>query len=47
MAINGSAALVAVGIAENFRDGTRKALQAIESGAARAKLEELRNFGRD
>jgi len=47
VAINGSAALVAVGIAENFRDGATKALQAIEAGAARAKLEELRNFGRD
>ena len=47
VAINGSAALVAAGIAENFRDGATKALQAIEAGAARAKLEELRNFGRD
>jgi len=46
VAINGSAALVAAGIAENFRDGATKALQAIEAGAARAKLEELRNFGR-
>ena len=47
VAINGSAALVAVGIAENFRDGAAKARQAIETGAARSKLEELRNFGRE
>jgi anthranilate phosphoribosyltransferase len=45
--INASAALVAAGVAEDFRDGAAKAEQAILGGAARAKLEALRKFGRE
>jgi anthranilate phosphoribosyltransferase len=45
--INASAALVAAGVAEDFLDGAAKAEQAIVSGAARAKLEALRQFGHD
>jgi anthranilate phosphoribosyltransferase len=45
--INASAALVAAGVAEDFRDGAAKAEQAIIGGAARAKLEALRKFGRE
>lgn len=44
--INASAALIAAGVAEDFRDGAAKAEQAIIGGAARAKLEALRKFGR-
>ena len=45
--INASAALVAAGVAEDFREGAEKAEQAIGSGAAAVKLEALRQFGRD
>jgi anthranilate phosphoribosyltransferase len=44
--LNASAALVAAGVAENFRDGAVKAEQAISTGAAAVKLEALRNFGK-
>ncbi len=44
--INASAALVAAGLAENFREGTRVAAQAIDSGAALEKLEALIAFSR-
>ena len=42
-----SAALVAAGVTEDFREGAEKAEQAIVSGAAAVKLEALRQFGRD
>jgi anthranilate phosphoribosyltransferase len=45
--INASAALVAAGVAQDFRDGAVQAEQAIVSGAAAEKLEALRIFGRD
>src|SRR6266481_10220130 len=45
--INASAALVAAGVVEDFREGAEKAEQAIVSGAAAVKLEALRQFGRD
>src|SRR5882757_11465281 len=45
--INASAALVAAGVVEDFREGAEKAEQAIVSGAAAVKLEALRHFGRD
>ena len=45
--INASAALVAAGVAGDFRDGAVKAEQAIVTGAAREKLDALRKFGRD
>jgi anthranilate phosphoribosyltransferase len=45
--INASAALVAAGAAEDFRDGAEKAEKAIVTGAAAEKLEALRKFGRD
>jgi len=45
--INASAALVAAGVAEDFRDGATRAEQAIVGGAARAKLEALQKFGRE
>jgi anthranilate phosphoribosyltransferase len=45
--INASAALVAAGVAEDFRDGAKKAEKAIVTGAAAEKLEALRKFGRD
>src|SRR5712671_1909771 len=45
--INASAALVAAGVADDFREGAEKAEQAIVSGAAAVKLEALRQFGRD
>ena len=45
--INASAALVAAGVADDFRDGAARAERAIATGAAAAKLEELRKFGRD
>jgi anthranilate phosphoribosyltransferase len=41
---NTSAALVASGAASDFRDGVRLAAQAIDSGAARAKLDALIAF---
>lgn len=45
--VNASAALVAAGVAEGFRDGAAKAEQAIATGAAAAKLEALQQWGRD
>ena len=45
--INASAALVAAGVAEDFRAGAEKAEKAIVMGAAAEKLEALRKFGRD
>jgi anthranilate phosphoribosyltransferase len=45
--INAAAALVAAGVAEDFRDGAEKAEQAVVVGAAAEKLEALRKFGRD
>jgi anthranilate phosphoribosyltransferase len=45
--MNAAAALVAAGIAEDFRDGAVRAEQAIASGLAAEKLEALRRFGRD
>jgi anthranilate phosphoribosyltransferase len=44
---NASAALVAAGVALDFRDGTRLAALAIDSGAALAKLDELIAFLRN
>ena len=43
--INASAALVAAGAAENFRDGAAQAEQAIATLAAAAKLQALCDFG--
>jgi anthranilate phosphoribosyltransferase len=43
---NASAALVAAGRASDFREGAALAAQAIDSGAAREKLEALINFTR-
>ena len=43
--INASAALVAAGIAGDFRAGAELAENAIRSGAAAHKLQELRRFG--
>jgi len=42
--MNASAALVVTGIAADFREGAKLAARAIESGAATAKLEQLRAF---
>jgi anthranilate phosphoribosyltransferase len=39
--VNASAALVAAGVAADFRDGARRAAEAIDSGAARKKLDDL------
>lgn len=44
--INAAAALVAAGRAADFKEGARLAVQSIESGAARAKLEALIAFSR-
>jgi anthranilate phosphoribosyltransferase len=44
--INATAALVAAGHAADFREGMRLAWAAIDSGAARGKLEALIAFGR-
>jgi len=41
---NASAALVAAGRAEDFREGARQAAESIDSGAARRKLEEIIAF---
>lgn len=41
---NAAAALVAAGQAGDFRDGARRAAAAIDSGAARAKLDHLVDF---
>lgn len=42
--INSAAALVAAGVAENFRDGVQMAAKAISSGAAQEKLSDLKRF---
>lgn len=43
--VNAAAALVAAGKAANFREGVERAADSIDSGAARAKLEALAEFG--
>lgn len=42
--VNAAAALVAAGLAENLRDGMRLAARSIDSGAAWATVEKLRQF---
>jgi len=42
--LNASAALVAAGQAADFREGAQRAAEAIDSGAARQKLEDLIGF---
>jgi anthranilate phosphoribosyltransferase len=42
--INAAAALVAAGMAADFREGAERAAEAIDSGAARAKMEALIEF---
>ena len=42
--VNAAAALVVAGIAEDFRSGAQLAAQAIDSGAALAKLQQLKTF---
>jgi anthranilate phosphoribosyltransferase len=42
--VNAAAALVAAGVAADFRDGMRKAESAVSSGAAREKLAQLIQF---
>ena len=42
--INSAAALVAAGLAENFREGAQLAGKAISSGAAQEKLADLKKF---
>jgi anthranilate phosphoribosyltransferase len=42
--INAAAALVAAGVAENFKEGARLAGKALSSGAAQEKLFELKKF---
>jgi len=42
--LNAGAALYAAGVAEDIADGLRRARQAVESGAARAKLDEFVAF---
>ena len=44
--LNAAAALEAVGIAANLREGVARAAEAIASGAARQTLRSLRDFGR-
>ncbi len=44
--VNTSAALVAAGRAEGFREGVAMAAEAIDSGRARQKLESLAAFTR-
>ena len=44
--LNAAAALEAVGIAQDLREGVLRAGRAIDSGAARHTLEALREFGR-
>jgi len=41
---NASAALVATGLAADFREGAQRAVEALDSGAARRKLEALIGF---
>jgi anthranilate phosphoribosyltransferase len=45
--VNAAAALVAAEVADNFRDGAEKAENAIGTGRAAAKLQALREYGRD
>jgi anthranilate phosphoribosyltransferase len=45
VAINASAALVAAGVAGNFREGAELAEQALGDGKAKDKLEALRRYG--
>jgi len=45
--INASAALVAAGVAADFRQGAAQADLAIDTGRAAKKLEALRKFGRE
>ncbi|HEY1421922.1 MAG TPA: anthranilate phosphoribosyltransferase [Candidatus Acidoferrum sp.] len=45
--VNAAAALVAAEVADNFRDGAAKAENAIGTGRAAAKLQALREYGRD
>jgi len=42
--VNASAALVAAGVAKGFREGARRAAEAIDSGASADKLDELVTF---
>jgi len=42
---NAAAALVAAGIAEDLKEGVERASEAIDSGHAKAVLEDLRRFG--
>lgn len=42
--VNAAAALVVAGIAEDFRSGAQLAARAIDSGAALAKLQQLKTF---
>ena len=44
--VNASAALVAAGRTESFRDGVRLAANSIDSGAARRKVAALREWGK-
>jgi anthranilate phosphoribosyltransferase len=44
--LNAAAALEAVGLAADLREGVARAAEAIDSGAARATLRALREFGR-
>ncbi len=44
VAINAAAALVAAGVAKDFREGTLLAVRAMDSGAAKEKLEALVRF---
>ncbi|RMD79591.1 MAG: anthranilate phosphoribosyltransferase [Gammaproteobacteria bacterium] len=46
VALNAGAALYAAGVAEDLREGLERAREAIASGAARAKLEELAAYSR-
>jgi anthranilate phosphoribosyltransferase len=47
VALNTAACLVVAGVAGDLKDGLRKAMAAIQSGAAASLLERLRAFGRD
>lgn len=44
--LNAAAALVAAGLAADFKEGVLRGAEAIDSGAARATLEKLRKFAR-
>jgi anthranilate phosphoribosyltransferase len=43
--LNGAAALEAIGIAADLREGVARAAEAIDSGAAHRTLHSLREFG--